>query len=122
MRALLALTGLVTQPISWMVAQSVDDPTTGLLTQLGAFAVAAAVGAWFTRDLIVQRNRLQQANDAQLPVLIEMKGILMANADALRASAEASKGISEALARAPSDAEIIRLRDALERLSRSSGG
>lgn len=97
----------------WLIGQVVDDATTSPFLQLGAFAAAAAALIMWQRDTARTRDRLQSAQEQSGPLLVEIRDAFRANTDALRASAEASKAISDSLSRIPTEAEVTRLRDAL---------
>lgn len=106
-----------------------DSTPLDLFTQLGtAGAVAIVLGLW-QRDTAKQRDRLIAASETQTPVLIEIRDAMRvaaetqrASVDAQRAAAEAISAMSAALARAPSEAEVTRLRDALRAAERRLEG
>lgn len=91
-----------------------QDPSS-LFAQLGAFAAAAvALFAW-QRDTAKQRDRLMEAVEHQGPILIEMRDALRNTSETLRAASEAMISMAKSMERIPTEAEIVRLRDALQR-------
>jgi LPXTG-motif cell wall-anchored protein len=102
----------------WWLAQAAPqtgDPATWL-TGLGAFAAAAAVGYFGWRDAIKQRDRAIAIIEQHGPVLVEIRDIMRAHPETLRAATEAMEAMAEALkSRIPTEAEVTRLRDALDR-------
>lgn len=101
----------------WWIAQAAppSEPTFWL-TSLGVFAAAAPVVAFGWRDTIRQRDRAIAAAEACGPALAEQPEVLRANSEALRAASAAMAAMAEALkSRVPSEAEITRMRDALDR-------
>lgn len=106
----------------WWLAQATpapEDPTFWL-TSLGAFSVAAAVGWFFLRDTIRQRDRAVAAVEAYGPVLTEVRDVLRTNSETLRDSTAAMSAMAEALKSLPTVVEVTRLRDALDRVERRS--
>lgn len=110
-------------PVMIAVNAAVDggqDPA-ALFTQLGAFGAAAvALFAW-QRDTARQRDRLMEAVEHQGPILIEMRDALRNTSETLRAASEAMISMAKSMERIPSEAEIVRLRDALQRSDNDQG-
>lgn len=115
---------LVLNPVLTYVLWAVDttsDPTS-LLALLGPFAAAAAALGYGWRDAAKQRDRAQNMCEslasAQTPILAEIRDVLRTVTGTNVAATKAMEAMSEALRRIPTEAEIVRLRDALQQADR----
>jgi hypothetical protein len=105
----------------WWLAQVAPQADSATwFTTLGAFAPAAAIGFYAWRDTKQQRDRAIAIVESVSPVLVEIRDIMRANPETLRAATEAMEAMAEALkSRIPTEAETTRLRDALDRAERT---
>lgn len=103
----------------WLAQSAPVDPAT-LLTQFGAFGAAAAFLVAWLWDVRKDRNRLLTIVEQQQPILIETRDVLRTAAETVRAAGNAMQAMSEALPRLPTEAELTRLRVALEQAERAA--
>lgn len=99
-----------------------SDPLT-FFTSLGAFAAAAAVGLMWIKDIKGQRDRAMLAVEAQTPILVEIRDVMRSSHATLQSAADAMSAMSEALkTRIPTEADITRMRDALDEAAKRYDG
>lgn len=87
------------------------------VTRLGVAGVAVGLALLWQRDTAKQRDRFADMVETQAkataPVLIEIRDVLRTVTSQSGASTKAMETMAEAVHRIPSEAEIVRLRDAL---------
>lgn len=97
----------------WAAADSPTDPTS-VAVWLGPFAAAAAFALLWIRDLVKSRDRMLDGFETQGPILTEIRDALRTTAMTNQAATKAIEAMAEAMHRIPSEAEVTRLRDALQ--------
>lgn len=102
---------------AWLDSANPTSDPTSLFAVLGPFAAAAAALGFGWRDAAKQRDRAQDLAEAvvksQTTILVEIRDALRTANLTQGVSTKAMETMAEALHRIPSEAEIVRLRDAL---------
>lgn len=97
--------------VALVVSETVDP--TNSFTQLGVAAAVAVVLYMWLRDVGKQRDRMIDIHDAWTPLLTEIRDALRSLPQTQRDAAAALSKVAEALERVPTEAEMVRIRDAL---------
>lgn len=105
--------------VGWLAQTSPTDPA-GLIAQFGAFGAALAILFMWRLDTARERDRLLSIVEQQQPILVETRDVLRTASETVRAAATAMQAMSESLQRVPSEAELTRLRVALEAAERAA--
>src|SRR5688500_10104058 len=108
--------------ITWSAYLAQTSPTdpVGLIGQFGAFGAAVLFLLMWRHDTAKDRDRLLAIVEAQQPILVETRDVLRTASETVRAAANAMQSMSESLQRVPSEAELTRLRVALEEAERAA--
>lgn len=108
----------MTNPAMIVLSQSAPSDPAGLVAQFGAFGAAVLFLFLWIMDVRKDRDRLMTIVEQQQPILVETRDVLRTASETVRAAAQAMQAMSEALQRVPTEAELTRLRVALEEAER----